>query len=158
METIVSIEIVKDLQLAPNAAMRGSKGARLGMFAMLNALKGYGGWDGYKITTSEQTYHLLIENGQNCCEHWGYFESHNEDEWPDFIGAELIEVSVTDKALNDKRLEESGYYGDAGGIFFVNFRTAIETIQFVVYNAHNGYYGHGILFAKGNDILNRDTL
>lgn len=62
----------------------------------------------------------MIDNGQCCCESWGYFVS--EDDINDYIGKDLIDVALTDKALNNKKLKESGYYDDYGGIQFVDFK------------------------------------
>lgn len=95
-------------------------------------------------------------NGQSCCENWGYLSS--EDDLTQFIGNELIEVKLTDVALNQSKLEDSGYYDGDGGIQFVDFVTNKGVFQLAVYNSHNGYYGHGIVVAKDNDILLNDTL
>ena len=98
---------------------------------------GYGEYDGYKITTEKTEYLILIDNGQCCCESWGYFVS--EDDINDYIGKDLIDVALTDKALNNKKLKESGYYDDYGGIQFVDFKFSDGSVlQFAVYNAHNG--------------------
>ena len=127
------------------------------MMQMLNALRGYGEYDGYKITTEKTEYLILIDNGQCCCESWGYFVS--EDDINDYIGKDLIDVALTDKALNNKKLKESGYYDDCGGIQFVDFKFSDGSVlQFAVYNAHNGYYGHPIIVAKGDEIICQDTL
>jgi hypothetical protein len=60
--------------------------------------------------------------------------------------------------LNQTVVKESGYYEDEGGIQFVDFVTDKGVFQLAVYNAHNGYYGHGILVAKDDEILLNDTL
>lgn len=154
-EKLLSIEEVHDLKLS-NVG-KHSENARLGVAQMLGALMGYSAYDGYKITTSEQEYLILIDNGQSCCESWGYFTS--EDDTGSFIGKTLIDVELTDKALNTKKVEDSGYYDDYGGIQFVNFKFLDGSIlQFAVYNAHNGCYGHPIIIAKGKEILLQDTL
>ena len=90
MEKIISIEEITNLRL-------GNTGR------MLNALADYGEYDGYKITTEKTEYLILIHNYQYCCESWGYFIS--EDDTNDYIGKDLIEVALTDKALNNKKLE-----------------------------------------------------
>lgn len=95
--------------------------------------------DGFIITTSEQSIKLGIENGQSCCEDWGYFMS--EDDTNDFIGAELIDVKITDTLLkpNDE-FDVNGMY--ERDVMFVNIETDRGLLQFVAYNEHNGYYGH----------------
>ena len=57
-EKLLSIEEIHDLKLA-NIGKHSEK-AQLGMVQMLNALMGYAAYDGYKITTSEQEYLILI--------------------------------------------------------------------------------------------------
>lgn len=152
---IQSIEEVKDLHIAPIAPYEG-KGGRLGFSQMLGNISGVSDMDGYKVTTNKHTVQVLIDNGQSCCENWGYFAS--EDDLSSFIGSELREVNLTDTALNTSKVEESGYYDDGGGIQFVDFVTSQGTFQLAVYNAHNGYYGHGIVVARDNDILLTETV
>ncbi len=156
MEKIISIEEIINLELSVLSELHGKKGSRLGVAQMLNQLSGYGGYDGYKIKTEKHEYHLLISNGQSCCECWGYFESN--DNTNDFIGSNLFDVKFTDTALNTKKLNESEYYDDCGGIQFVDFETDKGILQFAVYNAHNGFYGHDIIFAKDDEILLSDVL
>lgn len=118
--------------------------------------------EGYKIVTSEQTIFILIDGEQQCCEEWGY-EACSEkgiidsnDDFKDFIGAELFEVSVVQPEshnsvkIYDKLLEASLY--DCTDTFaeFVNFKTSNGLLQFSVYNCQNGYYGHPI-YIKFND-------
>ena len=94
--------------------------------------------DGYEVITDKQTISLLISNSQSCCEDWGYFMS--DDDIKSFIGADLIDISLTDTALNEKDLDD--VYLDSGDIMFVDFKTSEGVFQFVAYNGHNGYYGH----------------
>jgi len=97
--------------------------------------------DGYAIVTDKQTIKLLIGNQQDCCEEWGYFMSDDNLEY--FIGADIYDITVTDTALNTKKLNEHIPYGiEDGGIMFVNIITDKGVLQFTAYNAHNGYYGH----------------
>lgn len=102
-------------------------------------------FEGYQIITDKQTIRLGISNGQSCCENWGYFWCNEKPE--DFVGATIREITVTDSALNTKELTERiGEYGcDGGDTMFVNVETDRGTLQFVAYNAHNGYYGHTAL-------------
>lgn len=100
----------------------------------------WGGYEGYEIKTDKQTIKLLISAYQQCCESWGYFLT--EDKPSDFIGANLHNIKLTDACLNTKKLNESDYYHDDGDLMFVDLETDRGTLQFVAYNAHNGYYGH----------------
>lgn len=156
MEKIVKIEEVTGIKLV-DIGTRTDK-VSLVMNQMLGPLMGCVEYDGYKITTSEHEYNILIANGQYCFESWGYFSS--DDDFDGFIGNGLVDVELTDKALNNIKVEESGYYiGDDGGIQFVNFKMDNGSVlQFAVYNSHNGYYGHPIIIAKDDDIILHETL
>lgn len=115
-------------------------------------------FDGYQIFTSEHEYQLLIDNGQCCCEDWGYFASNDDEQR--FVGKELVNVEVTDVGLNTKNVNEYTKYGfDQGGIQFVNFKMADgDVFQIAVYNGHNGYYGHDILFVKDGEFIIEECL
>ena len=155
--TITAIEEVHDLALAPIAPLNGRGGARAGFSQMLGMLTGSSNMDGYKVVTDQHVLHVLIDNEQSCCEDWGYLSS--DDRLDAFIGAELVRIELTDTALNKQKVDEVAEYGfDAGGIQFVDLVTDRGPFQLAVYNGHNGYYGHGILVAKDNDVLLSDTL
>lgn len=110
----------------------------------------WSGYDGYEIMTDRQSIKILIGNGQCCCENWGYLSS--EDDFKDFIGAELLKITETNTALITKDLPE---YFDEGDIIFVNLETSNGTLQFAVYNVQNGYYGHSVKIIS--DSLNIDS-
>jgi len=95
----------------------------------------YGGYDGFAIETDKQTIYLLIENGQSCCENWGYLLSH--DDFDEFIGAQLL-------GLREIGAGEINGVPDGAATVFVNVETNEGTLQFVAYNDHNGYYGHEV--------------
>lgn len=106
----------------------------------------YHNYSGWQIVTSEQTIKIGIDNGQSCCESWGYLITN--DDTSEFIGAQLVGISITDTALNNKKIDELEYL-DAGGAMFVNLETDRGLLQFVTYNGHNGYYGHeSVLISK----------
>jgi len=135
----------------------GANKSRLGLLSLLDRLYGQSSMDGYKVITDKTEILVLIDNGQCCCEQWGYLCS--EDEPTDYIGAELLKVELTDVALNKEKVEKTAQYGfDGGGIQFVDFVTIKGVFQLAVYNAHNGYYGHGIAVAIGDMVLHEDTL
>ena len=112
--------------------------------------------DGIKITTTQQEIVLGISNHQQCCENPGYFLT--EDDVSEFIGAGVLDVSITDGDLKHHTLMANrdfghdGYYdGDeefAGSVMFVNIETTSGTLQFVAYNSHNGYYGHDAIVSS----------
>lgn len=108
--------------------------------------KGWSSYDGYQIITDQQTIKIGISDSQCCCEIFGCIITN--DETKEFIGAELLGVSITDTALNNKKIEELEYL-DCGGAMFVNLETSEGLLQFVAYNSHNGYYGHeAVLVSK----------
>ena len=85
-------------------------------------------------------------DGYQSCEEFGYIITN--DEIKDFIGAELLGISITDKALNNKRIKELEDLYE-GGAMFVNLEANKGLLQFVAYNSHNGYYGHdAVLVSK----------
>lgn len=157
---IVEINKVENFELGNNPSLNGSKGARLGFSGMVNAVFGGGrSMDGFEVVTDKHRFLVLIDNGQSCCEDWGYICSEDDTEY--FIGSELREVRCTDTTLKQATLNKAdpdGYGFDRGGIQFVDFVTNNGTFQLAVYNSHNGCYGHGIIVAKDDDILLNDTL
>ena len=103
-------------------------------------------FEGWQIVTSEQTIKIGISDRQCCCEIFGCIITN--DETSEFVGAELKSLAVVDEALNYKKIEELEYI-DEGGAMFVNLETSEGLLQFVAYNAHNGYYGHeAVLISK----------
>lgn len=105
----------------------------------------WGNYEGYQIITDKQTIQIGISSGQCCCESFGCIITN--DEITDFIGAKLKGVSITDTALNNKKIEALEYL-DQGGAMFVNIETSKGLLQFVAYNGHNGYYGHGAVLVS----------
>jgi hypothetical protein len=157
MGIITSIEEIYDFETRPVGRQTGSNGSSLGITQMLNVLCGNGSMDGYKVTTDKAEILVLIDNEQSCCENWGYITS--EDDFSPYIGAELLQIRLTDTALNSEYVERSCEYGfDEGGIQFVDFQTSKGVFQLSVYNSHNGYYGHGIVVSIDGNVIYEDTL
>lgn len=116
---------------------------------------GFSRMNGYKVTTDQHTFYVLIEDFPSCCEDWGSFSS--EDNLAYYIGSELREVTLTDAARKTQTVEESNYF--EGSIQFVDFVTTQGVFQIAVYNVdENGNYGHAILVAKDEEIVLRDVL
>ena len=106
--------------------------------------------DGYTIVTTEQIIKIGIDSAGQCCEYSGYFCS--EDNIEDFIGSEIKHIYLTDESLNSEKFPE--YIKDKMSnieyryntvAIFVNIFTSSGTLQFTVYNDHNGHYGHKII-------------
>lgn len=153
---IVEIKEIHNMKIQPvNIHANIDKTPRLGMAQMINALSGYNELDGYEVKTEKNTWYVLIENGQSCCESWGYISS--SDNLNDYIGKVLKEVNLTNIALDKKKVE--GLYCDNDQIQFVDFKfNDGDVLQLAVYNSHNGYYGHSILVAKNDEILLNNVL
>lgn len=106
----------------------------------------YGNEAGFKIKTNRQEIILAINSNQDCCEEWGYFLT--EDDQSKFIGATLYGLRVTDTNRSSREISPRGgeaegdIYLDEGDVLFVDINTSKGILQFVAYNAHNGYYGH----------------
>ena len=113
-------------------------------------IMGWGNFDGYKITcTDGYSYFLGIGNSQGCCERFGYLSS--EDDLDEFLGATILDVARTDTSLCTKKLKDDELYVE--DCMFVTFKTNKGDFQLVVYNQHNGYYGHPVVFVSGDEIL-----
>jgi hypothetical protein len=123
-------------------------------------------FDGFEIVTSEQTIVVAIDNISQCCEDVGYFMTN--DDIDEFIGAQLQDIDYVDGELavhtvstqhlvkyqdgHENEFSTNTHYvdikrereiNDANNYaMFVNFHTSKGKLQFVAYNAGNGYYGH----------------
>lgn len=113
---------------------------------------------GIELVTNLHTYLLQIDEQRNCCEAYGGFIIC-EDDLNDFIGADLLEIYLTDTCLNThivdrinlmQNCHNSCHYHN---VQFINLRTSKGLLQFVVYNCHNGYYGHDVTIKMENKIL-----
>jgi hypothetical protein len=117
-------------------------------------------WEGIAVTTATHTWFVRIEAGQSCCETFGSVYLNDEDSYY-FVGSDLIDVEVVDMALNTKKLAEHEIT-DYAETMFVNFTTSKGIMQLVVYNEHNGYYGHdaqvGRTTAEDTTIIHVETL
>ena len=100
----------------------------------------YSEFDGFVITTDNQIIKIGISNSQSCCENWGYLTT--EDNIKEFIGTNLLSIQRVDTLLKKHKEVEELQYLDEGDAMFINLETSNGLLQFVVYNAHNGYYGH----------------
>lgn len=109
--------------------------------------------EGYLIKTTNNEYCVLISNERNCCEEWAFMASEDDLEY--YIGAELLEVTLTDIALNQKILKKLPLDWEymVKEIQFVEFKTNKGIFQLAVYNGHNGHYGHEIVIARKNTTI-----
>lgn len=106
---------------------------------------------GYEVVTEQEKIYVLIDNYLQCCESFGYMSTN--DDITEFIGAELLDVELTDISLNSTKIEKNtsdDFTDDFEDIQFVNFITDKDILQLVVYNYHNGYYSHDIKVIRNN--------
>lgn len=138
---IVSIEEVNDLEVA-----------------------GYG-WrfDGWVIKTTGKEIKVLVDNDASCCESWGMVTC--EEDIQQYIGADVIEVSVTDMEEITRTIYNGGQsidnpqgFVDGGDMIFVTLHTSVGSCQFGVYNEHNGYYGHTAVVFVGEEKVKEKRL
>jgi hypothetical protein len=117
------------------------------MDKQIPALSEYSNFDGFVITfDNDTTLALIVSSGQSCCEQYGAVTT--EENLQDYIGAEYIQHDIVDQelAVRSNIIADSNIFDipglDEGDIIFLNVQTDRGTLQFSVYNSHNGYYGH----------------
>ena len=153
---LVGVTELNDFKIVPVSPINGKNGSQMGLGGMINRLSGCGTSEGYKIETDKHTFYILIDNQSSCCENWGHIVS--DEDFSKYNGKEVIEVRLTDTALNNKMLEDTESL-DEGGVQFVTLIFSDNSaLQFAVYNAHNGYYGHSVVVARDNKIIINDCL
>lgn len=111
--------------------------------------------EGYEVQTTTDKYLILVSSYQQCCEKAGYMSS--DDDLLPFIGAELTGITITDDKLSTKIIQK-GMDQEGSSIQFVTFYTSRGSFQLIVYNMHNGYYGHSILIKKNDEVLLDTTI
>ncbi len=111
--------------------------------------KMYRGFEGYEIKTDKHAYALLIDDGQQCCEDFGYFSTPDDIE--DFIGAELLKIEIVRSDCSVEEVESHSQVFQADEVQLVNFVTSLGVFQLAVYNVQDGYYGHKVTFVEDKD-------
>ncbi len=118
----------------------------------------YSSYDGFKVKTNKQEIYMVINNGQSCCEDWGSIIVNDDDKY--FLGAELTSIEKVDDSLNPNKISSNSgdeYWSNEKNIMFININTNKGTLQLAVYNQHNGYYSHDVLFVS-NQLKVDDSL
>lgn len=119
---------------------------------------------GYIVTTSSKTIKMVISNDQDCCEEFGYMMS--EDNVSRYIGANFLGIDIVDtdyekyslfekvqKGLWRDEKEDDNEDGRITYAVFVDIKTNVGVLQFVLYNNHNGYYGHTVSITHEKRII-----
>jgi hypothetical protein len=103
-------------------------------------------YDGYRVITDTHEIVCYIDNYHQCSEEFGYILT--EDEISQFIGSKLLKCEHVDTDCNKEQLiniVNFNDYDECIDTMFIDFVTSNGLLQFVAYNAHNGYYGHKVM-------------
>lgn len=136
-EIIIKIELDKDFKIKTQKIYGGT------------TIKEY---EGLEITTNKSVYRFGISTEQQCCENWGYIDTVDNPD--DFIGAELLDVDIysVDTPYNNLVTALKEGKVEINDAEFITVKTNKGTFQFAVYNSHNGYYSHDVIFQKGDNV------
>ena len=92
-------------------------------------------YEGLVIETDKGSIKLVIAEGQCCCEHWGSLFFETPDDISKFVGATILKVEDID-IKRDSNIDNETQ---------LRITTDVGTIQYAIYNEHNGYYSHGTI-------------
>jgi hypothetical protein len=107
----------------------------------------YSNYDGFKIETEDEEIYFVIDNSQQCCENWGTYLYTPED-LREYVGADYLGYDESSCSEIENHLENE--YVESDEICFLNIHTSKGTIDFAVYNSHNGYYSHAVVLKITN--------
>lgn len=107
----------------------------------------YSNYDGFRIETEDEEMYFLINNFQSCCENWGTYLYTPED-LREYVGADYLGYDESSCSEIENSLKSEYVKSDA--ICFLNIHTSKGTIDFAVYNSHNGYYSHAVILKITN--------
>jgi hypothetical protein len=97
---------------------------------------------------------LGFDFSQDCCEDFGYYFSL---EWPATRNGEVekradeLEPYVFDPTFFGHGSDE--VCGEGGGDAVFKLVDGDKVLYLVIYNHHNGYYGHGFEFKNGDKVI-----
>jgi hypothetical protein len=101
------------------------------------------GWGNRLNLIDKNNVFVGYDYEQSCCENFGY-EFRNSN------GSVLVESPILDDFYFTKKHEEKPILGDYRDDGYSSYGFEItngkETLWFVLYNYHNGYYSHGFEF------------
>ena len=107
----------------------------------------YSCYDGFRIETEDEEMYFVIANFQSCCENWGTYLYTPED-LKEYIGSDYL--GYDEKSCEEVENHLKDEYVDPDEICFLNIHTSKGTIDFAVYNSHNGYYSHAVVLKITN--------
>lgn len=107
---------------------------------------------------------LGYDTDQDCCERAGWFIA---DEPHETITQEDVEKHTEPEAVLDMpgwifdcsffRQSEGGGALDEGGVAIFRIRFMDQQKYLHIFNAHNGYYGHGFKFLSGGENVRHEA-
>ena len=96
---------------------------------------------------------------QDCCEHADWYVVDDEPQECDESKPEATSEELEGFNFDTTWFKDlPGSTLDAGAAVVFRATRGDEQKFLVLYNSHNGYYGHGFRFAQGNEALIEDTL
>lgn len=104
-------------------------------------------YNGLYIKTNNGDIKVLISDGQQCCENYGYLFFETPDDIKMFIDATIISIEDIDITF-DNSIENQTQ---------LRITTNKGVIQYAIYNEHNGYYSHGTI-TQVFDSLDKSSL
>lgn len=96
-----------------------------------------------------------IRSYQDCCENWGYL--HSPDDVQEVVGGRFLSLEEVDNLspAAKEALECEGVHDDS--FQAMRLVTSKGTVDFVVYNEHNGYYSHDVILVMMDDLVMMDA-
>ena len=115
--------------------------------------------DGKFNFVDDQNTFVGYDDGQSCCEWFGYFLSYEEP-------TKIIEPPDTslELAAKDYNFDKSyfkkirGDTEDGGIAIFKLTKPGANDMFLALFNSHNGYYGHGFTFTVDGTQVQEDYL
>ena len=108
----------------------------------------------YKINfVDDNNVFVGFDNYQSCCEHFGWMLSR---ELPNHLSDGQIEIEPDNFQFDTEFFREEipcKQDMDCGGVAVFRLVKGDEEIFLTLWNAHNGYYGHGFSMECGKEQL-----
>ena len=108
---------------------------------------------GFEIETDKEKIYLLIDADYQCNEDFGYICSEESEDFEAYYGCEIVSIEFIDDGdynpnVQIEMIKSMQSYADVLDCAFINVKFKQSTLQFAVYNKHNGCYGHCVEFIR----------
>jgi len=107
--------------------------------------------DGLYIKTDKGEIKILISDEQCCCENAGCLFLETPDDFEKVLGKQLLKVQEIEISNYDDFFEKTGTSQEVNETQ-IKITYLGGSIQFAIYNDHNGYYAHSTLLQVFDDI------